>query len=549
MLNGGSPLQNPEDSYHRATPVRDEHSMKIEEITNWVPHVRPHNRLRDGKVYFMLSKRSIVDLSSVDLDLYHSIDGTKTVGQLENVHPDARLRLVKWREANLIELVEPVEPPQCPHIVVIEPHMDDAILSAGGRLLHRRGHARITILSVVKWSNFTSYLLLKRNFLDVHGVTRFREQESALVAKLLGAEHRSLEWRDAPIRFWPGDRWDAQTVEHFNASPQGFVKLFPSPADISLLTEQLAQTLLDLDPDELWIPMGFGDHIDHRMTRAACLRVLAEHPNRFSNVAVSMYEDLPYATGGPSSQMRTTFIESGAALARATEDISDVFDEKLRLVSVYASQFKLSYMEPALRKAAETEGTASGKRAEAFFRLEKSGSLPSELLLSRESTGLEKLQSATGVLMFSNDAPRRLTIMALPTGQIGNWERIRRTLIEAFPDSEVQIYAADAAAWQLEDERGQVNVQVVRGGRWSLWAWMRVLLRELPHPTPTIVLWQGAYASEPMQTAKKLINYAIRSLLPLRQVLFARALWDFCCMIEAKGPVGPKSRLAHLELA
>ncbi len=528
-------LGGSEDSNRTTTPVRNEISVNIEEINNCVPHLRPHNRLRDRKIFFMLSKRPALELSFEDLDLYYCIDGIKTVGELESVHSNACLRLLKWREADLIELVQPLEPPKSPHIVVIEPHMDDAVLSAGGRLLHRRGNARMTILSVIKWSNFTSHLLLRRDFCDIREVTELRQQESDLVAKLLGAEHRSLDWNDAPIRFWPAERWDAKTVECFKASPQGFVKLFPSPADISLVAEQLARALQDLSPDELWIPMGFGDHIDHRMTRSACLRVLADHPDRFASVSVSMYEDLPYAAPGDSGRMQRAFLECGASLTRSTEDISDVFEEKLRLASVYASQFKLSYIEPALRRSAETEGAASGKRAEAFFRLEKLRSVPSEVLLSREGAGLEKLQSVTGVLTSSKDALRRLTIIVFPTGQIGNWERIRRALLETFPDSEVQIYASDAAAWQLEEGRqGQINVQVVRGGRWGLWTWTRALLRELPRRAPTIVLWRGAYASEPMKPAKKFINYAIRALLPFRQVLFARAVWDFICKLEAE---------------
>lgn len=496
----------------------------------------------------MLSKRPIVELSNDDLLLYGSIDGHKTIRQLESLHPGAYSRLLKWRDAAVVELVEPIVGPKRPHIVVVEPHMDDAVLSAGGRLLHRRGQARITILSVVKWSNFTSYLLLKKNFHDVQAVTRLRQEESDLVAKLLGAEQRSLDWSDAPIRFWPAERWGTETVERFNTGPQGFVKLFPSPADIALLAEQLAQAFENLAPDELWIPMGIGDHIDHRMTRAACLRVLAGHWHRFANVSVSMYEDLPYALHGDSVRMQAAFLECGATLVRATEDISDVFEEKLHLVSVYASQFKRSYMEPVLRKSAEAEGYASGKCAEVFFHLEGLLSAPSESLLSRESCGLEKLRRKAKALISFKKKQQRITVMALPTGQIGRWERIRSALVETFPNAVFQIYVSEAAAWQVEEDwQGPFRVQVVRAGRLSWWRWLRVLARELPSRTPTIVLWQGAYASEPMQTAKAIINYAIRLLLSFRQVLFARAIWDFSCMIDTDSPV-ETNQVADLEV-
>lgn len=524
--------------------------MNTKEISRLVPHIRPHNRLREGKIYFMLSKRPTLELCTDDLLLYQVIDGIRTVEQLETLHPGASSRLRKWHEAAVIELVEPVKPPRRPHIVVIEPHMDDAVLSAGGRLLHRRGRARITILSVVKRSNFTSYLLLNRDFRDVQAVTDLRQKESDLIAKLLGAEHRSLDWSDAPIRFWQAERWDGTTVERFKATPQGFVKLFPNPADIALLTEQLAQALLDLAPDELWIPMGFGDHIDHRMTRAACLRVLADHPQRFAKVTVSMYEDLPYAGGEGSDRMERSFLDSGASLSRATEDISDVFEEKLRLASIYASQFKLSYMEPPLRKSAEAAGGAGARCAEAFFRLRELRMAPSESILSRERDGLEKLQRASRTVMSSKHVPQQFTIMALPTGQIGNWERIRRALIQAFPDATFQLYASSASAWQIEDDReARFQIHIVPDGRFSWYGWAKVIIAELLSPTPTIVLWQGAYASEPMRAVKELINCAIRLLLPLRQVLFARALWDFCCVIEGCCPTKQTNQIADLEVA
>jgi hypothetical protein len=80
------------------------------------------------------------------------------------MYPGACDRLLRWREAAILELIHPIASPAGPHLVVIEPHMDDAVLSVGRRLVHRRGRCRITILSVVKWSTFTSYLVLELLF-------------------------------------------------------------------------------------------------------------------------------------------------------------------------------------------------------------------------------------------------------------------------------------------------------------------------------------------------------------------------------------------------
>jgi len=526
--------------------------MTPAEITSHIPHLRPHNCLRDGKIYFMISSRPMLELSCEEMALYRDIDGSKTAAELEEVHPGACDRLLKWREAQILELIPPQSAPAHPHLVVIEPHMDDAVLSAGGRLLHQRGHARITILSVVKWSNFTSYLLLKRDFFDLQAVTALRQRESDLAAKLLGAEHRTLDWSDAPIRFWPGERWSATTVQRLADTPHAFVKLFPSPAEVSLLAEQLADTLHQLAPDELWIPMGLGDHVDHRTTRSACLQMLTDPRQRLEGIPVSMYEDLPYAaTEGHATQIRNALVNCGTGVCRVIEDITDVFEDKLRVASTYASQFKLSYMEPLLHRFAETEGAAQGRLAEAYYRLEGSLSVPDECLLSRECEGLKGLKSGARELASNGHQRRRLTIMAFPSGQFGRWESIQQCLINVFPAAEFRVYVSDDAAWQLEAcGHEKFELHIVQGGSIRWFRWFSIIFRELRFRTPVIVLWRGAYASEPMSMVKKVINVLIRFLLAFRRIVFARTLWDVCLMVEPlENPKVPEKRIADLEVA
>jgi LmbE family N-acetylglucosaminyl deacetylase len=508
--------------------------MTQADIGGLVPQVRPHNQLRDGGIYFMVSRRPILKFSSTDLSLYQSIDGKKTVAQLQGLLPDAADLLLKWRDAQIIELIARPQPRHRPHIVVIEPHMDDAVLSAGGRMLNRRGKSRITILSVVKWSNFTSYLLQGRNISDLATVTSLRQQESELAAQLLGAEYRCLEWSDSPIRLFPSAEWSEKTIRRFTSAPQAFVKLCPHPEDVTLLAEQLFKAITELVPDELWIPMGLGDHIDHRMTRSACLRMLADHREWFSGKSISMYEDLPYAlSNGHAVQIRKALNETGASLFRRTEDVSDVFEEKLRLSSVYASQFKPSYMEPALRKFGEAESGVCGKFSEAFHELVAVSSVPNEPDLSRECDGLRILQSEAKKLTSADIKFRRMTVIALPSGQIGQWQNIQRSLAESFPNSTFCIYASSEVAWQIESaDMIGFALHIVRSGKIAWLRWLGVALREIRFQNPVICLWRGAYAGQPLTIFKRVINFSIRTLFPFRQVLFARALWDFCCMLD-----------------
>jgi LmbE family N-acetylglucosaminyl deacetylase len=518
-------------------------SMKLGDVSDHIPQVRPHIRRRDQNLFFMISSRPLLELPREEVLLYDSIDGRRTVAELEEMCPGASDRLLRWREAAIIELIPPIASPAGPHLVVIEPHMDDAALSAGGRLLHRRGRSRITILSVVKWSNFTSYLLLRRNFLNVREISDLRQQESALAARILGAEHRCLDWTDAPLRIWPSERWSPASVEKFNKVPQDFVKGFPDPREVSLLAEQLMQELSILAPDELWIPMGLGDHLDHRTTRSACLLMLAEARDRFSDVPVLMYEDLPYAAEpGHAAQIRRALASCGTRLVRATEDITDVFKEKVRLSSIYASQFKVSYIEPMIRGFARREAGSAGRFAEVYHRVEGERCLPLESHLSRDWSGMAALDTELGSLLQKKAKCRRLTVMALPSGHLGKWKIDSESLVAAFPNTDLCVYASGDLAWQTEEGgNDKIKLEFVGVG-WS--GWVSVIWRELfRFRTPTVVMWRGAYsATPPMRTLKKLINILIKSLLPFRQVLFTRRLCDFCCILDEQARQGPSLR-------
>ena len=508
-----------------------------------VPNILPHFHRRDRGLYFLVSKRPFLELSSEEALLYDSIDGCKTVSELAAKHKGAADILSRWREAGVVELITPLVAPERPHLVVIDPHMDDAALSAGGRLLHRRGRNRITILSVVKWSNATAGLWTKRDFINVDDVTGLRLKESALAVKVMGAGHRHLDWTDAPLRFRPPDLWSATTVEKFVKFPQPFFMLFPNPAEVSLLAVRLRRELEILRPDELWIPMGLGPHVDHALTRSACLMMLAQAPDRFENIPVAAYEDFPYApeAEGHGAQIRTALAQCGASLVRNVEDITDVFEEKLRLISLYASQVKLSQMETALREFAERTGGEPGKLVEAYHCLDWRGRLPRESRLSCNWAGLDALRAGLASFLTRREKFRKVTVIALPSGFLGRWRTDVESLHKAFPNGALTVYAAEDTAWQIErDPEDKVDVKIIRCG-WRGWA---EVIRDnlLRFGSPTIVLWRGAYGISPgcgfmpflKKMAIKLVHFFIRSILAFRPVVFAKTLADFCGVLNER---------------
>jgi LmbE family N-acetylglucosaminyl deacetylase len=508
--------------------------MKQVELGEFVPQKWPHYQRRGRSVFFMISRRPALELSVEEIALFESIDGRRSVAELEKIYPGATERLKQWHDAALLELVPPITPPAAPHLVVIEPHIDDAVLSAGGRLLHRRGKSRITILSIVKWSSFTSYLTQNRGAFSVEEVTELRQKEAALAARVLGAESRCLEWIDSPLRLIPSDRWSKTIFDQFGKNPQTFVKLFPNSKEVSLLAEQLSEAMKELRPDALWIPMGLGDHVDHRTTRDACLRMLAESPEAFAGVSVCMYEDIPYGYAklvGHDQQIRNALAACGTRLISMREDINDVFAEKVRVATLYASQFKSSYIEPVLREVAKREAGVEGNFAEAFHRLEGRVGVPPESDMSREAPGLAALRTRAARWLRHQRYPQRLTFIALPSGHLGRWATDTEFLLSVIPKIDLRVYIAESCAWQVDGAGGNVRFKIVRRA-----GWLGVVFREFFHfGCPTLVLWRGAYGVGLQNrflgltaVAVSSMHGLIRCLLPLREVLFAKSLSDLC---------------------
>jgi hypothetical protein len=91
--------------------------MMTDNIRDFVPQLRPHNNRRDNHVHFMISRRPMLELSPEDVSFYDSIDGHKTVGELEQTYPQACQRLLQWHDAFALELIPPIDHVMSPHIV------------------------------------------------------------------------------------------------------------------------------------------------------------------------------------------------------------------------------------------------------------------------------------------------------------------------------------------------------------------------------------------------------------------------------------------------
>jgi LmbE family N-acetylglucosaminyl deacetylase len=89
--------------------------------------------------------------------------------------------------------------------------------------------------------------------------------------------------------------------------------------------------------------MGIG-HVDHIRTRRVVLRALRECRKDLNGCALYVYEEIPYRDEFPADvkRLENAFMEWGRPAAIISEDVQDVYEQKLGLLGVYASQWKLA---------------------------------------------------------------------------------------------------------------------------------------------------------------------------------------------------------------
>ena len=143
-------------------------------------------------------------------------------------------------------------------ILVLSPHLDDAVFSCPGRIMHEVENGNRVVVATVFSHGESGY------------AERRAEDEAAV--RQLGAEARWLGLLDAPSR-----------------SPfyDGFQRIIfdSAPADAAPELESLCQ---ELQPTIIYCPLAVGGHVDHRLTFDAVTCLSSRWPRCF-------YEERPYS--------------------------------------------------------------------------------------------------------------------------------------------------------------------------------------------------------------------------------------------------------------
>ncbi|MGH9884474.1 MAG: PIG-L deacetylase family protein, partial [bacterium] len=370
-------------------------------------------------------------------------------------------------------------------VLVLEPHMDDAVLSVGGAMWARRATTRFTLITLCGRSNYTSYYDLDRDYFDVERISALRSAESALAMRMLGGRHEALGLLEAPLRLRPG-HWSLDWFRHNHKLVDAFIMHASPPSEVELWASEIERVLRSANADEVWLPLGVGTHTDHELTRNACLLALDRVEGIERRTTVVFYQDVPYAVQFPehTASIVSALVRAGGALATDIEDIGEVLPAKLRLVSVFGSQFKPAYMSPIVEQAARRAAPAA-ELSELRFRAERLPRRVDPVATYSRCATIQRL--AASLERWSRRHQSASRIRVLSPVPIARWADDMSFLLDAFPLAAFDVHVSAEYAAETESLASpRLDVRIVKGREV---AWLTHLVRcALSRAVPTIVL-------------------------------------------------------------
>jgi LmbE family N-acetylglucosaminyl deacetylase len=327
--------------------------------------LRPHYHRKGDEIFFMISKRPVLKLNADEAALWDALPLTPAI---ESLAAGSARAVPRFLELGLCDLIPDKVVPSRKQILVVEPHCDDAALSIGGILWKWRNSHEFTIATLAGRSNFTSYFFSERLYSDPQQVSDMRDAEGVQYARMIGGHYIGLRNNEATLRFqdstwdkeWFGKNKFAVLACNNHRSGRGEHEVFKNAA-LSLFKK--------VECDEVWLPLGAGQHTDHELTRNACFELLAE--KTFAGKIVRIYSDVPYDHKFPEHKrdILQTLEKRGAKLTEESTDISDAMEQKLQLLSVFGSQFKLDAVRHGVMESARLAGGGTGQH-ESLWRVD-----------------------------------------------------------------------------------------------------------------------------------------------------------------------------------
>jgi LmbE family N-acetylglucosaminyl deacetylase len=245
--------------------------------------------------------------------------------------------------------------------VYLSPHLDDAVLSCGGRIWQQvQAGARVRVVTVfagvpasgTPLSPFAQELHARWEH-PTDAVANRREEDRSALGRL-GAETIHWPYADCIYRQAPDGHFPYASV----AALWGEIH----PAEERLVTELATQvTALPLSEDStVYAPLGVRHHVDHQITRRAA---------EAAGLALTYYEDYPYAEDPHRVRLALAEQPARAELILLSEG---ALEAKTSAIARYRSQISTFWadatdMAAAIRAFAERTG--NGLLAERYWQL------------------------------------------------------------------------------------------------------------------------------------------------------------------------------------
>jgi LmbE family N-acetylglucosaminyl deacetylase len=217
-------------------------------------------------------------------------------------------------------------------LVVLSPHLDDAVLSCGAVLASA---AEATAAGVVTVFNGPPDGALSDAAREFHArcghgddAMAHRESEDDLAMKLLGVASVRLGLPEALYRR------DA-SGEHRHPDIRSGVRTRPDgePEVVDAVTERLRAVTAVEEADLLLVPLGIGNHIDHQIVATAAQNL--QRP-------MLWYEDIPYALSRHYRGWEATLAPADALIHYVS---AAQWQRKLDAVNCYASQQEILFRQ------------------------------------------------------------------------------------------------------------------------------------------------------------------------------------------------------------
>jgi hypothetical protein len=293
-----------------------------------------------------------------------------------------------------------------------------------------------------------------------------RAAEGELFVSHMGGTYTCAGLSEATLRYDDSD-WSLAFFEENEVAIANSNNRRPEGAVLDQWVAWLMAFISNRPFDEIWIPLGAGTHSDHDLARNAALIALMRLKPK---ATVRIYQDVPYGSEYKEHVERILgkLLENGARLTPWFQDVGDAFDTKLSLLSIFASQFKVSAVQGGV------ERSAGGDRTEHLWAVDL---LPLEVPSRDIWIGApEAAAAAARIPNFLSGASHagRLAIFAFNAS--GRWANDLKLFETKFPKARFVIYAGPKVIAEFEAvSHPRTEVRRLDGRRSS---WVKAALRE-----------------------------------------------------------------------